>query len=372
MLFAATSVPAAGLDPSIVIAWNKLAQATNPDPSPTGLRYYAIMHIAMFDAVNSISLQYTPFRTRLAVSSGGSMEAAAAQAAHDVLYALVAAPTNPADKVAAARAMFHDALTAQLENIPPGLAKQGQAVGAEVAARTLDWRAADGIPRPAAPPTYVLPAITGLRTETGSAAALTWLPTATSFTMKSNTQFMVARHPELNSARYATDFEEVKIKGDSNSNNLYEKQTAYLFAGVITTTNIFMMWNDVAADVAVGKHLTLVEAARLFAMLNAVMMDSLINTQTGKFTYGLWRPLTAIQNGANDANDTTSGDPGWLPILSTPPYLTYPGNMAGIGACAAKALALGIQVGEEVDDYAFTVTWKATPDNYERNYSSFS
>ena len=117
-----------------------------------------------------------------------------------------------------------------------------------------------------------------------------------------------------------------------------QTQTAQLFAGVITSTNVFVIWNNVARDVTLSHGLSLLESARLFAFLNVSMMDSLLSTQTGKFTYGLWRPITAIPNADDDLNPATAEDPAWVPLLGTPPYPSYPGNMAGIGACAAEAL----------------------------------
>jgi len=100
------------------------------------------------------------------------------------------------------------------------------------------------------------------------------------------------------------------------------------------------------------------------------MMDSLLSTQTGKFIYGLWRPITAIRNADDDLNPATIEDATWTPLLTTPPYPSYPGNMAGIGACAAEALAMGVGT----DTFAFSATWvsnNASP-NVTRQYSSFS
>lgn len=351
------------LDPGVVLEWNQLAHTTIPaSAGPLGLRYYAVLHVAMFDAANSITRDYSPFRASVSASSGASPEAAAAQAAHDVLVALI-----PAQKPA-----FDAALDARLATLPPGRAAQGVVIGKAVANRTLKWRANDGIFGPPIP--YGLPALPGMwqPAVAGGQPGLSQLPAAVPFTMKSITQFLAPRHPELTSARYATDFDEVRTIGSRTSatRTATQTQTAQLFAGVITGTNIFIMWNNVARDVTLAQGLSLTESARLFAFLNTTMMDSLLSTQTGKFTYGLWRPNTAIPGADTDLNPDTVADPSWLPLLGTPPYPSYPGNMAGIGACAAHALATGIGA----DDVAFSVTWTGSGGNpnVTRQYTSFS
>ena len=361
----APAVAARDANPAVVLEWNQLAHATIPAAAgPLGLRYYAIMHIAMFDAANSIERRYTPFRTEVNASSGASSEAAVAQAAHDVLVALV--PGNPP------KAALDAALNARLAQLPPGRAAQGVAIGKAAASRILQWRANDGIFGPPIP--YGLPLLPGLWQPAvpGAQPGLSQLPAAVPFTMESITQFLVPRFPELTSARYTTDFQEVQQIGavGSLTRTATETQIAQLFAGVITSTNVFVIWNNVARDVTMSKHLSLIESARLYAFLNASMMDSLLSTQTGKFIYGLWRPITGIRNADDDLNPATIEDATWTPLLATPPYPSYPGNMAGIGACAAKALEMGIGT----DNFAFSATWvsnNANP-NVTRQYSSFS
>jgi hypothetical protein len=350
------------LDPGVILEWNQLAQTTIPaSAGPLALRYYAIMHVAMFDAANSITESSTPFKTAVSAAPGASPEAAAAQAARDVLVALI-----PAQKKT-----YDAALRARLANLPPERVATGVIVGKVAANRTLKWRANDGIFGPPIP--YGLPALPGMwqPAVAGGQPGLSQLPAAVPFTMQSITQFLVPRHPELTSARYANDFEEVRLIGAraSTTRTATQTQTAQLFAGVITGTNVLMIWNNVARDVTLARKLSLVQSARLFAFMNATMMDSLLSTQTGKFTYGLWRPATAIPGAGDDLNPATTADPDWVPLLATPPYPSYPGNMAGLGACAAEALANGVGA----DEFAISATWVGTPPNANvtRQYSSF-
>lgn len=353
-------------NPAVVIEWNEIALNTAPaSAGPMVVRYYTIMHIAMFDAVNSIQRRYTPFLGEVHASSGASSEAAAAQAAHDVLVALIPG--------AGPKATFDAALNTRLATIPAGRARQGVAVGKAAAARTLAWRANDGIFITTSPPPYVLPLIPGLWQPAPTGPNFTHLPNATPFTMESITQFAVPRHPELDSPRYAADYEEVRLIGriDSATRTPTQTETAKLWAALdITTTNLMRVWNYVVRDMTLSRNLSLLDSARLYAFVNVTINDSLLNTFTGKFSYGLWRPRTAIRRGDEDFNDGTIPDAAWSPLLGTPPYPTYPGNMAGVGACAANALALGLGR----DDIPFTVTWVPTPGNgpYVRHYSSFS
>ena len=361
-----TVATAQDTNPAVVIEWNEIALSTAPaSAGPMVVRYYTIMHIAMFDAVNSIQRRYTPFLSEVHASSGASSEAAAAQAAHDVLVALI-----PGD---GPKATFDAALNARLAAIPKGRAAHGVAVGKDAAARVLAWRANDGIFITTTPPPYVLPLIPGLWQPAPTGPNFTHLPNATPFTMDSITQFAVPRHPELDSARYAADYEEVRLIGriDSATRTPTQTETAKLWAALdITTTSLMRVWNNVVRDMTLSRNLSLLDSARLYALVNATINDSLLNTFTGKFSYGLWRPRTAIRRGDEDFNAGTVQDATWSPLLGTPPYPTYPGNMAGVGACAANALALGLGR----DDISFSVTWDPTPGNgpYVRQYSSFS
>jgi membrane-associated phospholipid phosphatase len=110
----------------------------------------------------------------------------------------------------------------------------------------------------------------------------------------------------------------------------------------------------------------LVQTARLFALLSVAIHDGLLISFTSKFDYGLWRPVTAIPRAAEDGNVFTDPDPTWLPLLVTPPYPTYAGNMAEFGAACATVLArfFGTNV------FPIEVHWEGTP-GWTRAYPSF-
>lgn len=129
--------PPRNYDPGVLVEWNELLVDSVP-PTIGGMlpRYYAIMHIAMYDAVSSIDGDLPPMHVRVRAARHASTDAAAAQAAHDVLVALL-----PERKAA-----FAEALAKRLATINPTRAELGAKVGREVARKVLAWRSAPRSP----------------------------------------------------------------------------------------------------------------------------------------------------------------------------------------------------------------------------------
>lgn len=113
------------------------------------------------------------------------------------------------------------------------------------------------------------------------------------------------------------------------------------------------VWNQVTRFMAQDRKLSLIESARLFALVNATMQDGVQTAQASKFVFQLWRPVHAIQRAGEDMNPATDADPTWMPLLTTPPYPSYAGNMACIGASTARALALYFGT----NDIPVTIQW---------------
>jgi Domain of unknown function (DUF6851) len=351
-------------DAKLVSEWNRVLFSVVAPAPPT--RPAAMLHIAMFDAVNAIERAYTPYRIEVRASRGASTEAAAAQAAHDVLTALF--PTQ--------QAIFDSLLNSQLANLPNGREKQGIAIGRAVAKAVLEWRQNDGWPPTIVPdPTYVLSTTPGNWQPTppaNSFATNTFFPKVTPFGIQTSTQFLPPPPPTLTSQRYATDFNETKSLGLATSDVRTAEQTeiALRIAAVGFSTAPQEVFFRVAEDVARTQRLSLVDTARLFAFVSVAQHDGLQTSFTSKFTYGLWRPVTAIRRANEDGNPLTDPDPEWLPLLITPPYPSYAGNASCLSAAAARALQLAMGS----DEIAFSVTWIGVPPNTDvtRDYNRFS
>ena len=109
--------------------------------------------------------------------------------------------------------------------------------------------------------------------------------------------------------------------------------------------------------------------------MNVSINDAVQSTHASKFVYGLWRPVTAIRRADEDMNPATDADPSWTPLITTPAYPSYAGNMAAVGMSAATALGLALGT----DDVPFTVLWRgslATPTtpaqpDVSRNFAGF-
>jgi hypothetical protein len=353
MTTAGSSVRAGGADARVVLEWNEILRDTVPTPQNVLTpRFFAMAHIAMFDAINALEGEFTPYRVRLGFAQG-SPGAAAAQAAHDVLVSI-----NPG-----ATATYDEALARQLGDNPSGFVQRGAAVGARVAREVLAWRQNDGwVVSPF--PSYAEPPLPGRWQPTppaNASAAFTHVGSAMPMALLTPTQYLPAPPPSLTSARYAADLNEIKLIGRSDSQTRTPEQTAIArlwngsaTTGVGTATNFMSIWNDIVSDVARERQLSLVETARLFVLVNVSVHDALHMAQASKFVYGLWRPVTAIRQADSDLNPATDADAGWLPLLGTPPYPTYAGNMATIGASAARALQLAFGR----NDIPVTATWK--------------
>ena len=364
---------------AVVIEWNQLAQRYVGGPPFAQTRSYAMVHVAMADAVVAIERDYAPFRVATQAPSGASAEAAAAQAAHDVL--VVVAPGGTA--------AFDAALWARLATIPGGLSRTGVEIGKTVAAAILAWRANDGFANANPQPPALLPSeLPGIWRQTASGPALfSKLGDVEPFGLLTPTQFLPAPPPQLEDIAYADDFNEVKDDGRRPATYPAapfsdEHRTALLWAGGAGTpyanvTTAFRLWHNVARDVAQAESLSLVDTARLFALLTTSIHDSVQTAHASKFIYRLWRPETAIHEAEIDDNPDTGADATWIPLLLTPPYPSHASNMTCIGAGAAQMLANVF--GD--DAQSFTATWYASdtvtppattpPVVYSNAYNSF-
>jgi hypothetical protein len=322
-------------------------------------RVMAMTHTAIYDSVNSIDDTHFPYHVNLNVPSTTSREAAAAQAAHDVLVSVFPAQ----------QATLSTALGNSLSGIPAGPAKtDGIALGSSVAGSIIALRANDhsGDTTPYTPGT--LPG-QWRPTPPGNAPALlpNW-PTVTPWTMPSGSHFRdPVGPPALSSAEYAEDLNEVKAIGAASSATRTPDQTdaARFWASGGGTSSPVGHFNKIAQTVAAAEGNTLSENARLFALVNLAEADAPILSWDSKYHFNFWRPVTAIQLADQDGNAATEADPNWLPLLATPPYPDYQSGLSTVGGAAAEIL----EQFYGTDDISFTTT---SPGFGDRMFIKFS
>jgi hypothetical protein len=277
-------------------------------PPPTAFRTITILHVAMFDAVNSIEPRYKPYKVQLPASPDTSKEAAAAAAAAAVLIKLV--PDAGSD--------IQSTLTSYLATLPDGEAKsKGIELGREVAMRILEARATDGASAPDAyrpktkPGVYIPTPIT-----VGSQ-----FPDVTPFALTSPSQFRPKPPPALDSEQWARDYNEIKDLGEKNSTKRTVRQTEdarfWLLVGPRST-------QPLPRQVAIARNMNVLDSARFMTLVTIAAMDAVIAVFDAKYKYEFWRPITAIRNGDIDGNPATERVATWQPIDATPMHPEYP------------------------------------------------
>jgi len=299
---AATFLSAA-IKADVVTDWNETTLATQDAiagaiRTPPAARALAMVHVAIFDSVNAIDRKYTPYAVGPLADRCASPEAAAAAAAHAVLVKLY--PSRQANLDAA--------YAASLALIPDSSSKtEGISVGESVAALILALRSADGS---AVTLPYTLAPGPGVYQPDPAALFVAW-GKVTPFALKSGSQFRAKGPPALCSERYAADYNEVKSVGALNSTTRTPDQTE---AALFWTPNLQIICNNIARIAAAAHHNSLLENARLFALLNIAIEDTSITVMDTKYTYNFWRPREAIHAGDTDGNDATTADPAWTPL----------------------------------------------------------
>ena len=345
LLLAATLAPARAaaeddLPPAqVVLDWNRAlldALTVANTPPPPAMRAGAIVATAVFDAVDGLTHRYALHHLFADAPHGASAQAAAAGAAHEALVALFPAQ----------RASFDALLTTTLASLGDhgrrvGAIDRGVAWGASVADAILALRASDGLATP--PPPYVVSPVVGRWQPTPTAFAPTpafrQFATMTPWALTSPAQFLPGPLPDLTSAHYAQDFNEVKSVGSATSTTRsgFDTQAALYWQ----STPPVVIWDPVADTLITSHHLGLTDAARLLALQNMAMADAVIAVWNAKNYYDTWRPVTAIQNAALDGNPLTDADPTWQPLLTTPAFQEYPAGHPGVSQAAAPSSPTG-------------------------------
>jgi hypothetical protein len=347
-----------------VLDWNAIAVNTavaNKQNPFAQARYAAIVQLAVFEAVNSITHKYQPYLGTIKAPPDASPEAAAIEAAYQVLstYFPSSQPTLSAD------------WTNSMQSIPDGSAKtDGIATGDAAAAAMIALRANDG----SSPPQFYTPGppVPGAWQATSSCPVVNGVAVGigfqwqnvTPFGITSASDFLLDPPPALTSEKYARAYNEVMTVGSVDSTQRpQDRANVALFYAASSPTQVF---NQAAEQVAMAQGRSLSDNARTLALINMAMNDSLVASFLNKYTYNFWRPETAIHGGDTDGNPKTVGDPNWAPFITTPCFPSYPSNhgSAGNGAAAIMRRIYG------EDGHSITLTNPAVP-TIVLQYSSF-
>ena len=289
---------------------------------PVAYRAMAIVHIAMFDAVNSIEPHYRPYYAQLPAPRETSKEAAAAAAAGAALTKLL--PDVASD--------IQAALQSYLLAMPDNDAKSnGIKLGDAVAAKILEARAADGS---SAPDAYRPVTTPGVYIPTALTVTSQW-PNLTPFAMTSPSQFRPDPPIALESDQWAKDYNEIKELGEKNSSKRSARQTEdarfWLLTGPLST-------HPLHRQIAIRKEMSVIDSARFMAVITAAEADAMVAVMDAKYKYAFWRPITAIRNGDIDGNDATEREATWQPIDNTPMHPEYPCAHCIVSSAVASAI----------------------------------
>ncbi len=358
-----------------VLEWNQTFIDTliaTSTPNSSSQRLGAIVHTAVFDALNGIDRRYAPLFVHGRAHPGISRRGAVIAAGYTALAGLFpsqqpALDASYASSLAALteRCRDRDRSRGGQRRCERGI-ERGREWGAEVAQAVLAWRATDGFSAP-------YPAFEG-----GTAIGQ-WRPTPPAFgpmsaqglaftdmfVLVSNTQFQPEPPRTLTSSVYTSDFNAVKALGRRTGSTRTDDQTAL---APFWEGNASVHWNQAANQIARSHDLSMSESSRLLAVLNIAMADTAFTIWSAKRFYGsrptevTWRPVTAIPLAQTDGNPETAPDADWLPLVNTPSHPEYPAGHPGQNGAAATVLLTHFG-----DQQSFTLTTAGQPN---RTYTS--
>jgi len=310
-----------------VTRWNSLMMnCLRKDSSapPLATRSMALTQLAVFDTVNSIHPKYRPYRFFIAGYQDASADAAAAAAAHGVLRELFKKQTETLDKE------YQSSLESLAHNVGT---EAGRELGEKIASLYLKSRETDNLETTSTdnypeiegrwiptPPDYLKP----LQPGWGSLQP---------FAIKSGSAFRQSGPPALSSSCYPASLDEGRRLGANDSAARTEEQSliARFWADGAGTATPPGHWNQIALLLSERAGLSVIENARLFALLNVALADSCIAAWDMKFHFVFWRPVTAIRK---------AGAADWEPFLKTPPFPDYVSGHSTFSGAAATLLGL--------------------------------
>ena len=325
---------ALGLNPAqadVITDWNLKASeiAVAHQGGPSGHAALVLIQTSVFEAVNPITRRYPQAGyLKLEAPAGTSVEAAVAAVNRSVLMRMAATQS----------AAIEAAYQAALAGVPDGQAKtDGIALGEKAVAGIQARRAAAPTPpvyyRPATSPGIYVPTVLPVGAD---------VPVARPWVLERPDQFRPGPPPDLKSALWARDYNEIKALGARTGSTRTPEQTEIARFWTSTTPTVYYPVVRSVANQA-GREVT--QNARLLAACAQAAVDAVDAVFDAKHQYGFWRPFTAIRNGDQDGNDATERDAGWLPFIETPMHPEYPCAHCTISAAFGAVLKAEIGSG---------------------------
>lgn len=377
---------------------------TSGDTPPRTSRVMAMMHGAVYDAVNGINATHAPFRMQRQEATPASQEAAAMQAAYVVLDGLFGEDGTELVHDNDIGGTINSMRTNQFlelsdrSDISEESLNNGIAWGQQVGEAMLNWRSADGA--------HTSTDYDDRVEAYGKYHVDLWTPDAESnpaapgwgevmpFAIDSADQFTAPGPPDMNSDEWQQDLAEVINLGDRDRYNPdnyggtlpedveHDMRTAFFWAakgleangdkaatGTVTPPG---MWNQIADEVAQQQDISLADAARLYATLSVAGADATIASWKIKYDEDFWRPIHAHNWIPDDPDNPEAGgsypeDSDWIPLIPTSMHPEYLSGHSTAGGTAAAILAMFFGT----DEMTFTITGDDALDGEFRTYTSF-
>lgn len=343
---APASSGALGAPSGVVTTWNAhageaaVAACLAPLDNPLHeSRMYAMVHVAVHDALNAIDRRYRSYAYHATAPEGTSVHAAVATAAHRVMVTALQELTPPFDGCApAALEVVGTAYDDAMSSVPGGPSRtDGVAVGAAAADAILGKRSDDGSDTPLVVtdhPTGTRPGQWRFTPDRPFAFAPGWGEVEL-FTFGHADHYRPRPPHRLSSRRYAADLAEVRALGGDGVTTPTARTAEQTEIAYFWLESSPLAWNRIARTLADSQDLDEWEAARLHGLLNLALADGYVASFDTKYTDDFWRPVTAIRAADRDGNRRTSADPTWTPLVTTPPIPDHDSAHAVEGAAAA-------------------------------------
>ncbi|RQG95085.1 vanadium-dependent haloperoxidase [Natrarchaeobius chitinivorans] len=296
----------------------------------------ALLNVATFDAINGVHAaagddHFEPYLADpSAAPADASPVAALAGAAHETMAELYGSEFEPA-------------LEATLAASEGGDVDAGERWGREVATELLAHRDDE----------YATEIYVPCEDSTQPGCFRgDWNPVhahVDPWTMNARDQFRPDGPPPLESEVYADSWWEVYERGNDAAERPQEHvDVAGFWRGAPGSPRPPNMWNVIAQRLVVEEDLSLLEEARLFALVSLALVDAGISGSESKYEFGFWRPRTAIHEADRDGNPETEADGTWSPLAAggSPEYSS---TLAAYGGAACHVLE-GVLGG---GDYSF-------------------